>query len=231
MKNILNEKPVENLEGRLEFSTKFTNIEDITNREMLNIGCGFGWFELYALKSGVKHISAIEISELDLKAAIESINDPRADFTVGSAINIPFNSNSFDTVVSWEVIEHIPQNTEDKMFKEVERVLKPGGTFYLSTPHKNFLSCVLDPAWWLIGHRHYSIDQLEKFGMDNDLKLVTYEIKGGIWSLIRMINLYIAKWIFHRDIFFKEVFTDKTNQEYQGDKTGLFNIFVKYVRN
>jgi ubiquinone/menaquinone biosynthesis C-methylase UbiE len=135
MKNLLNEKPNSKLIGRLKFTVKkFIKEKDVVNKKVLDIGCGYGWFELNALKRGVKEIHGIEITDEDLKTVRENIKDLRAKFKKGGALKLPFRDNYFDTVVSWEVIEHIPKNTEDRMFKEVSRVLKKNGIFYLSTP-------------------------------------------------------------------------------------------------
>lgn len=71
-------------------------------------------------------------------------------------MELPFENESFDTVVCWEVIEHLPENSEHALFVEVNRVLKVGGAFSLSTPHDSLVSKLLDPAWWLMSHRHYS---------------------------------------------------------------------------
>lgn len=192
MKNILNEKPEQKLTGRLKFSTKFVSNEDIKEKKVLDIGCGFGWFELNVLKRGVEEVTGIEVSMVDLKSAI-SISDKRAIFRVGGALKIPFKNNYFDTVVAWEVIEHIPKDTENKMFSEVNRVLKNKGNFYLSTPYNSFFSKFLDPAWWLIGHRHYSKDQMIEFGIKNNFKIFDIQIKGGFWSMISLLDMYIAK--------------------------------------
>lgn len=230
MKNILNESPTKELKGRLLFSTKFTSTSDIKDKKILNIGCGFGWFELFALENNVNKICAIELSETDLAAAKNNIKDPRVEFKTGSAIEIPYENEIFDTVVSWEVIEHIPRNTEPTMFAEVNRVLKQDGYFYLSTPFRQFLSNVLDPAWWLIGHRHYSVNQLKNLGETHGFEFVEYQLKGGIWALLSLLNMYIAKWIFRRKPFYKEFFDEKNEIEYQENYIGYFNIFVKYKK-
>lgn len=47
--------------------------------------------------------------------------------------DIPLNSNSVDIVLSEFVIEHI--DNPDLVFKEISRVLKPGGVFVFITPN------------------------------------------------------------------------------------------------
>jgi len=44
-----------------------------------------------------------------------------------SAACMPFADNSFDFVVSCDVVGHLPSNIKDAFFKEMFRVLKPGG--------------------------------------------------------------------------------------------------------
>lgn len=226
MKNILDEKPSHNLIGRLLASAQFVNDEDVKGKDILNIGCGFGWCELNFLGRGVRQMTGMEISEEDLKTARENIVDEKVKFCVGSAIELPFPDQSFDTVVSWEVIEHIPKNNENRMFDEVARVLRSGGVFYLSTPHASFFSNMLDPAWWLIGHRHYSRRQLTMYAEKNGFDVVDVKIKGRWWMLFSVLNMYISKWILRRDPLFKDMFSQKDHEEYMADD-GFGDIFIK----
>jgi SAM-dependent methyltransferase len=230
MKNILNEKPDLNLNARLKFSNSLVDVSDIKNKKVLDIGCGFGWFELSALKKGVWEIAGIEISALDLKPARENIKDKRAVFKIGGALRLPFKDNYFDTVVAWEVIEHIPKNTENTMFREVKRVLKKNGVFYLSTPYNSFWSKYSDPAWWLIGHRHYSKEKLINLGNRNGLNAVKIYLKGRWWGLINIWNLYIAKWVFRRGPFLENMLLKKEDDEYKLAR-GFMGVFVKYQKN
>lgn len=92
MKNILNENPTQKLSGRLLFSTTFVEGSDILHKKILDIGCGFGWFELFALKHGSKSIAAIEISEADLAVARKYLGGKKIDFSVAGALWI-FLSN------------------------------------------------------------------------------------------------------------------------------------------
>ncbi len=227
MKNILNQKPNHNLNGRLLYGANLVQDVDIKNKNILNIGCGYGWFELNVLNRGVNKIVGMEISENDLKTVKENIQNKRVEFKIGDAISLPFENNSFDTIVSWEVIEHISKNTEDLMFAEANRVLKKDGVFYLSTPHKSFLSNIFDPAWWLIGHRHYSKKQITEYANKNSFEVLDIQIKGKIWSLLASLNMYISKWIFRRKPIFQNYFIRKENFEYEKNN-GFANIFVKF---
>jgi ubiquinone/menaquinone biosynthesis C-methylase UbiE len=230
MKNILNEKPTTDLTGRLMFAVNFVSNNDIKDKKVLDIGCGYGWFELNALKRGVKEMAGIEISKEDLKTAKNSIKNKKVIFKVGGALEVPFENNYFDTVVAWEVIEHIPKTTEDRMFKEVFRVLKKNGVFYLSTPNNSFFSTTFDPAFWLIGHRHYTKHKLTQLGENAGFKKSETYIKGRWWGLASLLNLYISKWIFRRKPFFEKLFHDKEDQEYGLGEKGFMGIFAKYTK-
>ena len=64
MKNLLNQTPYMKLSGRTLFTVnKFVEKKDIKNKKVLNVGCGFGWFELWAKNQGVKKIIGMQISK------------------------------------------------------------------------------------------------------------------------------------------------------------------------
>ena len=47
---------------------------------------------------------------------------------------LPFDNNSVDEIVCYQVVEHVPYNKSRAMFEEMARVLKPGGTALIETP-------------------------------------------------------------------------------------------------
>ncbi|KKQ91486.1 MAG: hypothetical protein UT17_C0007G0012 [Candidatus Woesebacteria bacterium GW2011_GWB1_39_10] len=228
MKNIIQEKPTNDLHGRLLHTIKFIDNKDIKNKIVLDIGCGYGWCELNLLKRGVKKIYATEVTSEDLDTIKKNIKHPKVVYQVANATNLPFPDKSVDTVLCWEVIEHIPVGTEKQLFSEVHRILKPYGSFYLSTPYKSWPSMVFDPAWWLIGHRHYSLKELNQYANSKKMTMSKNTIKGRWWELTGILNMYFSKWILRRNPLFRSMFYKKIDHEYK--QPGFIDIFVKFTK-
>ena len=101
----------------------------------------------------------------------------------GRVCQLPVAWDSFDVVVSWGVIEHLPSGTEEQMIREIWRVLKNGGHLWLNTPADNPLSRLFDPALWLVGHRHYSVNQLKQF-FGESIKIDREFLAGGLFYVL-----------------------------------------------
>lgn len=74
------------------------------------------------------------------------------EFKEGVVPPLPFADESFDCVVSFQVIEHI--NHDKEFVREVRRVLKEGGKFIISTPNRP-MSLTRNP--WHV--REYTAEQ------------------------------------------------------------------------
>ncbi len=198
MRNLLDERPAEVVHGIPLYASNFVAAEDVEERDLLDIGCGFGWFEVAALKRGARSIKGIEPTPEALATARRHLADPRVSLEVGSAIEIPADDESVDTVVCWEVLEHIPKGTEERAFREIARVLRPGGSFYMSTPHASLRARMTDPAWWLIGHRHYTQSRLRTLAEGAGLAVTSLSVHGGWWQILHVNDFYVSKWILRR---------------------------------
>lgn len=227
MKNILKTHSSKvTLKDRLLASIAFTDKKDIVGKSTLNIGCGFGWFERMMLPLKPKKMVGTDISAESIAIAQKELGRKNVSFAIGRAEKLDFPDNSFDSVFCWEVIEHIPKNLEQQMFDEVHRVLKKGGVFYLSTPHDDARAKFLDPAWWLIGHRHYSLETLGSY-FNKKFTLQKSMVKGGWWLTFSLLNMYVTKWILRRKMFFEKLFQENTDKEYGAAVQGWANIFIK----
>lgn len=196
---------------------------NLKDKTILDIGCSFGWFEKFALEQGCKEIIGIEPKERDFYHAKKEA--PEAIYKEGSVLDIPFVDNYFDLIVMFDVIEHLPKNTEEKAFKEIKRVLGKNGDLIISAPNFNLFSNFFDPVWYF-GHRHYSKTKLAKLLENQGFKIEKIDFGGGFWELFSMILLYIFKWLFEQEIPFKNFFEKKREKEYL-DKKGFVTLFLK----
>lgn len=102
---------------------------------ILEIGCGDGtlWLSNHTRLPKEISITLSDISEGMLRDARRSIGpeDKRFSFQAFDCHSLPFSDNSFDQVIA----NHVLFYCEDirKVFSEVYRVLKPGGSFLCST--------------------------------------------------------------------------------------------------
>lgn len=213
------------LTGRHKKSFDF--VGDVKDMVILDIGCSFGWFEKMAIENGCKNVIGIEPEEKFFYEAKREV--PKAIFKRGSALDIPFKDKSFDIVVMFDVLEHLPKGTEMIALKEIKRVLKIGGKLILSTPLNHWWSNLMDLAWYF-GHRHYSDKQLKKMLETVGFKIDKVEKRGGFFEMINIILLYIFKWIFKREIPFKRFFEKKREKEYFSKKNGFVTLFIKAVK-
>eukprot|EP00768_Dysnectes_brevis_P004160 gnl/Dysnectes_brevis/2969_a3656_954.p1 GENE.gnl/Dysnectes_brevis/2969_a3656_954~~gnl/Dysnectes_brevis/2969_a3656_954.p1 ORF type:complete len:304 (-),score=24.72 gnl/Dysnectes_brevis/2969_a3656_954:24-866(-) len=90
---------------------------------LLDCGCGNGKY--FSVNPSLV-ITGIDFS-VEL-AAIAAEKHPHTSVLHANILKLPFKSNSFDAIISIAVIHHLstPERRLDA-FKEIERVLKPGG--------------------------------------------------------------------------------------------------------
>jgi len=106
---------------------------DFKGKNILDIGGGDGVLCYKLSKRGAISIN-VDMSELGLQLAQSEFSKRglTALVTEASAYGLPFLTNSFYAVTCCDVIEHL--ESPQVLLAETKRVLKPGGTFILTTP-------------------------------------------------------------------------------------------------
>lgn len=154
------------------------------NKKLLDVGCWTGQFISLALES-TSNVYGIDPGKEAISYAKHKYK--KAHFKVGTADELPYKNSSFDVVTFLEVIEHIPKESETKSLLEICRVLKPKGILVLSTPSNHPLSILLDPAYFMIGHRHYGVKQLSTMIKTSGFDILEIKKTGGLARLISLI--------------------------------------------
>lgn len=110
---------------------------DFSSNDLLDIGSGCGGRTAYYLRHGnPRSIVGLDISELRASVARRSVErlcaDARICFAVGVGERLPFRDESFDSILSYDVFEHV-QDLKG-VLEECYRVLRRGGRLYSVFP-------------------------------------------------------------------------------------------------
>lgn len=107
--------------------------------KILNLGAGTG-DDLKVLSQ----FGSNYVIDIDQKALSVIKNEICVEKKLADACNLPYGDNFFDTVVAFDVFEHIED--DKKAIEEVHRVLKPNGILIFSVPAFLFLFSSHDKA-------------------------------------------------------------------------------------
>ena len=93
-----------------------------TGLRLLDAGCGTG-HHLAELRKRGYEVAGVDASKEMLRYARE--NNPESEILEADVEEIPFPDESFDIILSIEVLRHLPRSA--KTISEMARLLKPGG--------------------------------------------------------------------------------------------------------
>lgn len=91
---------------------------------VLDAGCGAGGPAMETL-AAAHHVVGLDISREQLSLARERV--PGAELALGDLANLPFDDDTFDAVISYHAIIHVPREEHADVLDEFRRVLEPGG--------------------------------------------------------------------------------------------------------
>lgn len=106
---------------------------DVKDRDVLELACGTGRHTIRLADAGAR-LTAVDFSRGMLDVAKKRLEG--REVTFGEAdlrARLPFADATFDVALCCLAVEHIEHL--DPAFREVRRVLRPGGTFVLSDMH------------------------------------------------------------------------------------------------
>jgi ubiquinone/menaquinone biosynthesis C-methylase UbiE len=96
---------------------------------VLDLGCGSG--DPADIEIAKEHkVTGVDISQTQISLARQNI--PTGNFLHGDAGSVEFDADSFDAVVSFYTLEHIPRGEHEALLRRIFRWLRPGGLLLIS---------------------------------------------------------------------------------------------------
>ncbi len=115
---------------------KLRRLGRFSGERLLDVGCGDGAFTM-ALSSGFREVHGIDVQDNFLERFRQTVKGDNRFFPEHmSASEMTFPDGYFDTVVTIETLEHVPDLLGAA--RHIRRVLKPGGELVITVPNRWF---------------------------------------------------------------------------------------------
>lgn len=106
----------------------------VENKSVLDIACGTG-YGVGLLRTKAKFVTGLDVDNDAIKEAKTECGDDGA-VVLGNGLGLPFDDDTFEIITSFETLEHLHER--QAFLSELYRVLRVGGTLFLSTPNANY---------------------------------------------------------------------------------------------
>jgi ubiquinone/menaquinone biosynthesis C-methylase UbiE len=150
-------RSVEGLDGAPEWPALSALLPDLRGRNVMDLGCGFGWFCRWARQQGAAHVLGIDVSEKMLARGRTATVDPAITYIRADMEQLDLQAESFDVVYS-SLALHYVENLSGLM-SQANRSLVPGGRLVFSVEHPIF-TAPSEPSWSLnaTGRKIWPVD-------------------------------------------------------------------------
>ncbi len=129
-------------------------------KTVLDYGCGAG-YGTALIAEVASHFTGVDMSTDAIRYCQATYSLPNADFkTITPDYQLPFSDKSFDVVLSFQVIEHIPDVAQ--YLAVIKRVLKDDGVLLIATPNRKYRLLPFQKPWNPEHVREYSAATLRR---------------------------------------------------------------------
>ncbi|TDD54166.1 class I SAM-dependent methyltransferase [Kribbella antibiotica] len=162
---------------------------------VLDVGCGAGVPVAKVLADGGHEVTGVDISGVQVKRAQERV--PHATFVQGDATKLEFPAESFDAVLTFYSLIHIPLDEQERLLQKIATWLRPGGVFVATVgatawtgAEEGWLGGDV-PMWWSSADTDTTRGWIEAAGLVVERAEFVPEGDSGhtlIWASLRASN-------------------------------------------
>ncbi|MDR6879745.1 class I SAM-dependent methyltransferase [Bacillus sp. 3255] len=139
-------------------------LPELAGKNVLDLGCGYGWHCRYARERGAHSVVGLDLSEKMLQRAREMTNDSAITYRKLAIEDIDYEAGQFDVVISSLAIHYV--RDFELLSRRIHYCLAQGGSFVLSVEHPVFTSRA-EQDWHYDEHgekMHWPIDHYQDEG-------------------------------------------------------------------
>jgi SAM-dependent methyltransferase len=137
-------RSVEGLDGAAEWPALRALLPDLRGLNVVDLGCGFGWFCRWARDQGAARVLGLDVSEKMLARARDTTGDAAITYARADLEQLDLPVTSFDLAYSSLALHYI--NDLAGLLAAVHRALVPGGSVVFSVEHPIYMAPT-HPGW------------------------------------------------------------------------------------
>lgn len=138
------DRSVRGLAGAPEWPALRALMPDLQGLNVVDLGCGFGWFCRWARQHGAARVLGLDVSEMMLSQAKATTSDPAITYVSADLERLALPRASFDLMYSSLALHYI-ENLAG-LLAQLRAALIPGGQLIFSVEHPIF-TAPTNPGW------------------------------------------------------------------------------------
>ena len=169
------EKKGKNANDLIEIPNFRKLMPDVSNKNILDLGCGYGENDKFYKELGAKYVLGTDISEKMIEKAIEENKVDGIEYKVIAMEDLSSINQKFDIIISSLAFHYVEDF--DKLIKDCYILLNKGGYLVFSQEHP-FTTCIKYTE--NVKKGHITIDN-KYFGLFSDYNRPRKKNKRMVW--------------------------------------------------
>ncbi|WP_017497817.1 bifunctional 2-polyprenyl-6-hydroxyphenol methylase/3-demethylubiquinol 3-O-methyltransferase UbiG [Flavobacterium sp. WG21] len=140
-------------------------LPDFRGKNVLDLGCGYGWHCIYAKEQGAENVIGVDLSKKMIDKAKENSKGLSIEYYQKPIEDVEFENEQFDIIFS-SLTFHYIQDLE-ALFSKINQYLKRGGSFVFSMEHPVF-TAKAEQDWYKDENEnrlHWPVDHYQNEGV------------------------------------------------------------------
>jgi SAM-dependent methyltransferase len=129
----------------------------VAGKDVLDLGCGYGWHCKYAAEQGAKRVLGIDQSEMMIAEAIKLNAASEITYRICNLKDYDYPTAAYDVVIS-NLVLHYVENL-DAVYRNIHKTLRTDGVFLMNIEHPTFTAGVKqqfsDDGSWAVDNYYY----------------------------------------------------------------------------
>lgn len=140
-------------------------LPEVKEKDILDLGCGFGKASYEYIQGGAKKVVAVDISDNMVQHARENYAAPNLSYCISPIQEYDYPENAFDVVVSSLCFHDIEDYKT--LIQNIKRTLRTGGVLLFSQEHPYTLANIEKTSWQQDANgdkKHWIVDNYHEEG-------------------------------------------------------------------